>query len=91
MFDITINDPDDQFAMPIYEGDDELVHRTVIPGDYVATWHDLETDFPNVIERLTIVRVTETSSEFVCVNCGETVSDCTIGENCAECVSVIPE
>lgn len=90
MFEITINDPDSKLGfleMPIYEGDDELVHRSLIPGDYIAIWHDQEWDYPNTVDRKTVIRVTENQSEFVCVNCGEVVSDC----ECEVCLSYIPE
>lgn len=86
MFEISVPNPDDLFGMPIYEGECEFAYQRLVPGDYAATWYDYESDsLGNPYE--TIVRVTATESEFVCINCGEMVHEC----ECAQCISAIPE
>jgi hypothetical protein len=88
MFEITIYSPDEIFGTPIYEGPVESAHKKLVPGDYAATWYDYESDDSGNPHE-TIVRVTSDESDFVCLNCGDIVTECTIKNTCASYIGAI--
>lgn len=65
-------------GMPIYEGCPYLVHQKLVPGDYLVTMTNMsEMDESFSDDMPAIVRVTESESDWVCVNCGMTADECT--------------
>ncbi len=47
--DVTVPDPDDERAQPIYEGPASAAHTRLIPGGYAASAYAGDTDVPGTL------------------------------------------